>query len=67
MLLFSGTIRGIMAVINRSPISADDDDGHCKTLVAEIHNTDKNYYTLRDYNSILIGPTVVIQWEDGEA
>ena len=47
--------KGIMPVMYRSPINANNDDDHYEALVEIKTKCDKNYYTLKDYNFILIG------------
>ena len=50
---------GIMPVINRSPVNADNDN-HYEALVAKHHIADKNYDNLKDYNYIPIWSTVPV-------
>ena len=42
-LLFKDIIRGIMPILNRSPVNTDNDDEHYETLVQRQAKTDKNY------------------------
>ena len=57
-------MRGIMLVFNRSTINADNDDDHYEALVARQLKAGKKFGTIRDYNSIPIGSTVAVQWEE---
>ena len=54
-----------MPVIDHVTNNADNHDDHYKTLMERQTEVDRNYDTLRDYNSILIECTVAIQGEDG--
>ena len=63
-LLFNHPTRGIMLKLNRPPINTNNDDDHYKTLVEIQSKAGKNYDTLRNYNLIPIGSTVVDQSED---
>ena len=45
--------------------SVDNDDTLYKASVDRQIKSSKNYDTLRNYNSIPIGSTVPVQWEDG--
>ena len=41
-----------MPINNRSPLNADNDDDHYEELVDRQIEADKNYDTIRNYNSI---------------
>ena len=60
-LLFNHPIRGIIPVINRTPINANNDVDHYEALVERQVKSDKNYDTLRTYKSVLIGFIAVLQ------
>ena len=64
-LLFNHPIKGIMPILNRPPVHTNNNDDHYETLVERQAKADKYYDTLRNYNSIQMGSTVVIQREDG--
>ena len=53
-----------MPIINRPPTNTNNDDEHYKTLAEIQTEADKNYDTLRNYNSIPIGSTAAVQRED---
>ena len=53
-----------MPILNRIPINTKNNDDHHETLVERLPKADKNYATLRSYNSMWIGSTVAAQWED---
>ena len=53
-----------MQVLNRPPINTNYNDEHYNTLVQSHVKADRNYNTQRDYNSIPIRSTVVVQRED---
>ena len=53
-----------MPVINMRPINTFNDDDHYKALMEREEKADKNYGTLRNYNSIPIWSTVAVQQED---
>ena len=59
-LLFNHPVRGLMLIINGSPISAYNNDDHCKW---KKQKADKHHITLRNYNYIAIESTVAVQWE----
>ena len=54
-----------MPIINRLPINADNDDDYYESLVDRQIKDDKNYDTLKNYNSIPTGLTVVVPREGG--
>ena len=54
-----------MLVINRSLLNADKDDDNYDVLVERQGKTEKNYDTLRNYNSIQRWSVLVVQGEDG--
>ena len=54
-----------MPVVNRVPINSNNDDDHCEALVEREEKADRNYDTLRNYNSTLRGSAVVVQWGYG--
>ena len=65
MLLFNHLVKGIMPLIDRKPISMDNDDEHNKNLM---HRQGKNGWhkdTSKIFTSIPMGSTVAVQWEDG--
>ena len=64
-LLFNCPIRGIMAIINRPPISLNNDNKHYEALFKRQMKNYMNHDTLRNYASIPIGSTVVVQCKDG--
>ena len=65
-LLFNHPVCGIMPVIDRKPISVDNDDEHHKKLMHRQGKNDSNNDTSQTFVSIPIGSTVAVQWEDGE-
>ena len=67
MLLFNCPIQGIMPILNRIPISSDNDDNHYEVLVKRQIRNDKNYDTARNYDLFSIESTLVVQQEDGGA
>ena len=64
-LLFNQPTRGIMPIINRIPISKDNDDEHHKALLWRQTKNDRKHDTTRNYTLLPIGSTVVVQREDG--
>ena len=54
-----------MPVMDRKPVSVDNDDEHHKTLVCRQSKIDMNNGASQVYVSIPIGSTVAVQWEDG--
>ena len=54
-----------MAILNWPPVITDKNDEYYDTLIQRQANDEKNYDTLRNYNSIPIESTVVVQREDG--
>ena len=63
-LLFNHLVCGIMPVVNRKPVSVDNDDEHHKKLMHRQGKNDTNNDTSQVFVSIPIGSTVVVQWED---
>ena len=53
-----------MPVINSAPVNTSIDDDQCEALVERQEKADKNYATLKNYNSILIGSPAAAQCED---
>ena len=53
-------------MINRIPISIDNDDEHHKALVKRQTKNDKNHDTTRNYSILPIAFTVAVQREDGD-
>ena len=49
----------------RPQANTDNSDEHNETLVQRQVRADRNYDTLRNYNSIPVGSTVVVLREDG--
>ena len=64
-MLFSHSIRGIMPIISRQPVSINDDEEHYEALVNRQTKNDKNQGTPRNNISISTGSTVVVQCKDG--
>ena len=64
-LLFNCLVHGIMPVIDRKPVSVDNDDELHKKLTHRQGKNDPNNDTLQVFVSIPIGSTVVVQQEDG--
>ena len=64
-LLFNCPVHGIMPVIDRKPVSADNDDKHHKKLMHRQGKSDPNDDTSQVFVSMPIGSTVAVQWEDG--
>ena len=62
--LFNCPIRGIMPIISRQPVGRDKDEEHYEVLIKRQTKDDKNQGTPRNYVSIPIGSTVVVQHED---
>ena len=54
-----------MWVMSRLSINAYNDDDHNEALVERQRKAHKGYDTVRYYNSIPIGSTQVVQYEDG--
>ena len=64
-LLFNHLVCSIMPVVDKKPVSVDNDDEHHKKL---LHRQGKNAMkndASQVFVSIPIGSTVVVQWEDG--
>ena len=55
-----------MQVINRAQITVNSADYHYEALVESQEKTDNNYETLRNYNSVPRGFTVMVLSEDGD-
>ena len=53
-----------MPILNRPQLNTNNDH-HYETLVERQAKVDKNYDTLRNYNSIPKDSTVAVQREDG--
>ena len=64
-MLFNCPIRGIMPIINRQLVGRDNGEEYYEVLIKRQTKDDKNQGTLRNYVSIPIGSTVVVQHEDG--
>ena len=54
-----------MPVVNRKPVSVENDDKHHKKLMHRQGKNDTNNDAAQVFVSIPIGSTVVVQWEDG--
>ena len=52
-----------MPIINRPPVGRDKDEEHYEVLIKRQTKDDKNQGTPRNYVSIPIGSTVVVEWE----
>ena len=65
VMLFNCLIRGIMPVINRLLIGIDNDDEHHKAIIKRQTKNDQDKDTSRNFVSLPIGFTVVVQHEDG--
>ena len=65
MSLINCPIRGIMPIINRSSINADNNDDNYEALEDRQIKAGKNYDPLRNYNFFLMGSSVAVQREDG--
>ena len=63
-LLFNCQVCGIMPVIDRKPVSVDDDKEHRKNLMHRQSKNDPNNDASQVFVSIPIGSTVAVQWED---
>ena len=55
------TIRGIITVMNRLPLNADNDNDQYAAFVERQTKADRNYDNLKDYNSIPTGCTAAVQ------
>ena len=64
-LLFNCLVCSVMAVIDRKPVSIDNDDKHHTKLVHRQYKNDTNNDASQVFASIPTGPTVVGQLEDG--
>ena len=65
MLLFNHLVCGVMPVIDRKPVSIDNNDEHHIKLMHRQSKNNSNNDASQVFASIPIGSTVVIQWEDG--
>ena len=63
-ILFNCPIRGIMSIIKRAPMHIDKDEEHYEALVKRQTKDDNSQGTPRNYVSVPIGSTVVVQHED---
>ena len=54
-----------MPALNRLPINTNNDDDHYETLMERQAKADKDYDTSRNYNSIPVVSTGVVQSENG--
>ena len=63
-LLFNCLVHGVMPVIDRKPVSADNDDEHLVKLLHRQSKNDKNNDASQVFVSIPIWSTVAVQWED---
>ena len=59
-LSFNCPLIGIMPVTSRAPIISNNNDDNYDTVVERQGKADKNYDTLRNYNYIAVGSTVVV-------
>ena len=64
-MLFNWPVRGIMPIINRPPVGRNNNKEHYEVLIERQMKDDKNKGTPKNYVSIPIGSTVVVQREDG--
>ena len=64
-LLFNHSVCGVMPVIDRKPISRDNDDKHHSKLVHRQHKNGINNDASPVFASIAIGSTIAVQQEDG--
>ena len=64
-LLFNYLVHSIMPVIDRKPLSGDNDDKHHKKLVHRQSKNDVNNDASQVFVSIPIWSTVAVQQEDG--
>ena len=61
MLLFNHPVHGVMPVIDRKPVSADNDDEHHTKVVHRQHKNDTKNDTSQVLASIPIGSTAAVQ------
>ena len=54
-----------MPISNRPSVSRDNVEEHYEVLIKRQTKDDKSQGTPKNYVSIPIGSTVVVQWEDG--
>ena len=64
ILLFNHLVRGIMPIIDRLPITTYNDDKHHTTLVNRQYRNEQGIDTSKNFVSLPIGSTVVVQQED---
>ena len=65
-LLFNCPTRGIVALINRPPVSIDNDDEYDKVLVKRKRKNGKKYDAAKNYTLLPIGSIVAVQREDSD-
>ena len=65
-LLFNNPTRGKMPIIDRTPISIDNDDEYHKALVKRQTKNDKKYDPARNYTLLPIGSTVAVKREGSD-
>ena len=58
------TKRAIVPIINRIPISIDNDDDHHEVLVKRQTKNYNKYETARNFSILPIGSTIAVQRED---
>ena len=64
-LLFNCFIKGIMSILIRQQINTNSHNDHYESIVEIQSNTEKSYDTLRNYNSVPLESTVMVQRKDG--
>ena len=64
-LLFNHLVCSVMPVIDRKPVSIDNDDEHHIKLIHRQGKNHTNNDASQVFASIPIGSTVAVQWEDG--
>ena len=64
-LLFNCLVGGIMPIIDRSLINTDNDDEYHIALVNRQYRNEQGIDTSKNFVSLPIGSTVVVQWKDG--
>ena len=57
-------VTGIMPILKRPHIHTNNDDEHYETSVERQAKADRNYDTLRNYNSIPVESTIAVQGQD---
>ena len=65
VLLFNHLVHGVMPMIDRKPVSVDNDDEHHIKFMHRQSKNDTNSDASQVFASIPIGSTVAVQWEDG--